>query len=271
MKIHEAIHVVMKDTKRPLTGREAYELIISKKLYDFKAQDPVHVVVQEIRRRCMNLDFPSAKSEKLFIRLQDGRYSLNTEAHHTQKSALIEEEQEHIAIENELTTTHERYISAFSNLLLEELKSLSPEQFEIFSMNFLKSFGFTNVQVTKRGKDGGIDGHGSLNIGISKIDAAFQCKRWKNSTVGIKPVNEFLGAISGIQPDKKYYDQGYFFTTAKFSKDAESILKRKGATPIFLIDGCSIVKYMLEKRIGVTAEPLYKFSASLDSIINETQ
>jgi len=250
---------------------EIYEQIIFLNLYIFKAQNPVHIVSNQLRRHCENLTFPTARKDKYFIRLSDGRYALKNhkESRHKQDFTLLNEESDHLALDTNLDSAYNLYRESFKTLLLEELKSLTAEQFEIFSKNFIKNFGFSDVQVTQRGKDGGIDGYGTLNIGISQLHVAFQCKRWKGKTVGIKPVNEFLGSISGMQKDGIFYDQGFFFTTSEFTNDAKKVTKRKGAVPLVLVDGVSLVEFMLQKGIGVSIKPLTKFLVSLDEMIND--
>ena len=134
--------------------------------------------------------------------------------------------------------------------LLESLKELKPVAFENFAKLFLEAFGFSEVVVTKKSKDGGIDGHGKLRQGIVKINAAFQCKKWQGN-VPRPEIDKFRGAISGK------YDQGIFLTTSSFSKETSEVSIRPGAVPIILIDGEHIVELMLQQGIGVSKRPLY--------------
>lgn len=271
MKIWEAIIAILEDSPDPLRPGEIYQRIIQFKLYNFKAQDPIHIVSNTLRRRCVNISFPTASKNKYFVRLHDGRYALQSYEILKGETApsLILEEKELIKLEQSLDDAYTTYRNSFKVLLLEELKSLTSEQFEIFSKNFIKSFGFTNTKVSSRGRDGGIDGYGIFNIGISKLNVAFQCKRWKNKPVGIKQVNEFLGSISGMQKDGNFFDQGYFFTTAEFTPDAKNVTKRKGAIPLALIDGESLVEFMLKNSIGVNTKTLLKYTVMLDDMIND--
>lgn len=271
MKIWEAISTVLNNSRDPLRPKEIYQQIVNKNLYIFKAQDPIHVVINQLRRRCVNLSFPSAYKDKKYVRLSDGRYALSSYnvTNDAFSSPLIIEENTLIKLEHSLDHAYTLYCDSFKELLLEELRNLTPEQFEIFSKNFIKGFGFSNTRVTRRGKDGGIDGFGTLNIGISKLSVAFQCKRWKNKSVGIKNVNEFLGSISGMQKDGTFFDQGFFFTTSEFTADAKNVAKRKGAVPLVLVDGINLVEFMLKNNIGVTTRPLLKYTVSLDDMIDE--
>ncbi len=55
------------------------------------------------------------------------------------------------------------------------------------------------------------------------------------------------------------YEQGIFITTSTFSKETVSSATKKGAVPIALIDGKTIVEIMIEKGFGVDIQelPLY--------------
>ena len=64
MTIIEAISTVLRD--RPLTVDEIYFSIVNQKLYSFKAKNPKNVVNCEIRRHCIDLNFPTAHPIKYF-------------------------------------------------------------------------------------------------------------------------------------------------------------------------------------------------------------
>jgi len=133
--------------------------------------------------------------------------------------------------------------------LHELLMNLHPQQFEAFAAKLLESVGFTDVEVTKYVGDGGIDGYGNLEMGVVKVRAAFQVKRWRNN-VPAADINQFRGAIQGE------FDQGIFITTSDFSDEAKKVSTKRGAVPIVLINGDRIVNIMLEKGLGVRQEPL---------------
>lgn len=74
--IHEVISEVLRAKKKPLTVEEIYTEIQKRKLYDFRAKNPLHVVNSQLRRHCKDLDFPSARLDKYFSLLDGDRYSL---------------------------------------------------------------------------------------------------------------------------------------------------------------------------------------------------
>ena len=77
-----------------------------------------------------------------------------------------------------LVDLYEKYELQFRSKLLDRLYELSPTQFEQFARHLLVAYGFVQMIVTQRSKDGGIDGHGLLKVGLARMAVAFQCKRW---------------------------------------------------------------------------------------------
>ena len=66
MTIVEAINYVLKNSNTGMTSIEIYKQIVKENLYSFGAKNPVSVVNNQIRRRCVGLDFPTAYPQKLF-------------------------------------------------------------------------------------------------------------------------------------------------------------------------------------------------------------
>lgn len=147
---------------------------------------------------------------------------------------------------------YEDYETSFRSNLLEKLYSLSASEFEQFSRRLLNEYGFVDVIVTQPSRDGGIDGYGKLRLGLAMLNVAFQCKRWEGN-VGKIEVDKFRGAIQGE------FEQGIFFSTSDFTDDAKDASLKKGAVPIILLNGESIVNLMIEKGFGVKRVPLYAY------------
>lgn len=147
---------------------------------------------------------------------------------------------------------YEDYEASFRAQLLERLQDLSPRKFEYFARRLLMGYGFVAVKVTQVSRDGGIDGHGKLRLGLATMNVAFQCKRWQGN-VGRPEVDKFRGAIQGE------FEQGVFFTTSDFTPDARDASLKRGAVPIILLNGESIVNLMIEKGLGAERVPLYAY------------
>lgn len=67
----------------------------------------------------------------------------------------------------ELKSIHNKHNEAFKKQILRQLKEIPPQTFEVFAKRLLEVYGFIDMQVTAYVKDGGIDGHGKLKVGIT--------------------------------------------------------------------------------------------------------
>ena len=92
---------------------------------------------------------------------------------------------------------------------------MQPDAFERLSQRFLRELGFSNVEVTGKTADGGIDGKGIIKIGgVLSFHVVFQCKRYTGS-VSSPSIRDFRGAMMGRA------DKGLFITTGTFTRDAK--------------------------------------------------
>lgn len=147
---------------------------------------------------------------------------------------------------------YDEYESSFRSQLLDNIYELTPHQFEQFARKILQAYGFIDLKVTNVSSDGGIDGYGKLRLGLASMNVAYQCKRWEGN-VGRPEVDKFRGAIQGE------FEQGIFFATSDFSSQARDASLKKGAVPIILLNGESILDLMIQKEIGVQKVPLYQY------------
>lgn len=76
-----------------------------------------------------------------------------------------------------------------------------------------------------------------------------------------KEIDAFRGAVQGD------YEQGLFFTTSSFSKEAANS-SIPGAVPIILVDGNMIIDFMIEKHFGVEHEELPIYVNALDHVLS---
>lgn len=132
--------------------------------------------------------------------------------------------------------------------LIEILRKIEPDQFERLCQRILRESGFTEVEVTGRSGDGGIDGTGIVKLGgLLGFPILFQCKRYKGS-VGSNVVRDFRGSMIGRA------DRGLILTTGVFTRDARQEASRDGAPPIDLVDGDGILDKLRELRLGIEVE-----------------
>jgi restriction system protein len=133
-------------------------------------------------------------------------------------------------------------------------EKLSPPAFERLVQRVLRESGFTQVEVTGKTGDGGIDGRGIARVhGLMSFHVLFQCKRYKGS-VGSGEIRDFRGAMTGRT------DKGLFITTGTFSPAAVKEATRDGAPPIDLLDGTELAEKLKELGIGVSTKTVQIYS-----------
>ena len=136
--------------------------------------------------------------------------------------------------------------------LLSKLQSLPPDGFERICQRLLRESGFQQVVVTGKSGDGGIDGHGILQLNpLLSFKVLFQCKRYQGA-VPVKEVRDFRGALQGRA------DKGIILSTGTFTSDAKDEAIRDGATPIELVDGEKLVDMFSELSLGLRPKPDFR-------------
>lgn len=136
--------------------------------------------------------------------------------------------------------------------LAETLHNMDPYAFERLSMLLLRECGFTQVTVTKKSGDGGIDGTGKLRInGIFSFNVAFQCKRFKGS-VSAGDIRDFRGSLTTD------IEKGVLITTGSFTKAAREEASNAGKQQIDLMDGEEFISKLIEYRLGVKERTIYE-------------
>jgi restriction system protein len=126
---------------------------------------------------------------------------------------------------SDLKALHRQYQEELKKRILQEIRAIEPENFEHFSRKLLQTYGFTDLVVTPYSKDGGVDGHGKLKVGLAYLNVAFQCKRWNKNSVGRPEIDKFRGAIQG------QYEQGLLFTTGSFAGGGRGCIVQAGRCP----------------------------------------
>lgn len=136
--------------------------------------------------------------------------------------------------------------------LSEILQVMDPYGFERLAQRVLRECGFTQVEVTKKSGDGGIDGTGKLKInGIFSFNVAFQCKRYRD-LVGAGAIRDFRGSLTTD------IEKGVLITTGTFSKAAKEEASNPGKQQIDLIDGEEFINKIAEFGIGVKEVKSYE-------------
>ncbi len=136
--------------------------------------------------------------------------------------------------------------------LAETLHNMDPFAFERLSMLLLRECGFSQVSVTKKTGDGGVDGTGKLRInGIFSFNVAFQCKRFIGS-VSAGDIRDFRGSLTTD------IEKGVLITTGTFTKAAREEASNAGKQQIDLIDGEEFINKLIEYGLGVKEKTIYE-------------
>ena len=135
--------------------------------------------------------------------------------------------------------------SDYRSRLLDLLKGLPPSGFERLCQRLLRESGFQQVHVTGKSGDGGIDGHGILQINpLVSFKVLFQCKRYQGA-VAVSTSRDVRGAMQGRA------DKGIIITTGNFTTDAKGEATRDGAPPVELVDGDKLVEMFEKLGLGL--------------------
>ena len=175
-------------------------------------------------------------------------YTANRNAERRKGRRKIEEvncENPDDGIEENDETEYPDEIKPWRQRLAEVLQNMDPYGFERLTQRVLRECGFTQVEVTKKSGDGGIDGTGKLKInGIFSFNVAFQCKRYKGA-VGASDIRDFRGSLTTD------IEKGVFITTGTFTKAAKEEASNPGKQQIDLIDGEEFINKIAQYGIGV--------------------
>lgn len=142
-----------------------------------------------------------------------------------------------------------------ANELLDIVKKSSPEFFENLVIDLLLKMGYggSRIDAAKAlGKvgDEGVDGVIKEDkLGLDQI--YIQAKRWTSNSVGRPDIQKFVGALEGQKANK-----GIFITTSSFPPSVTEYVSKINLK-VVLIDGETLVNYMIENDIGATLESSY--------------
>jgi len=141
-------------------------------------------------------------------------------------------------------------VAAADAIHIEDVRShllnVDPYRFEVVIKQVFEKYEFTNVDVTRRSGDGGID----VNAVVSEANSFFggtwvqiQVKRWRHS-VGSVEINNFRGAMSSTA-------KGIFVTTSYYTRAAIENAYHQHKSCVTLIDGSRLSNLVLKSGLDV--------------------
>ena len=119
----------------------------------------------------------------------------------------------------------------------EDTRALSWRQFESIVGEAFRRRGYLAMENAANGADEGID----LVLHKDGKKYFVQCKQWKKSTIGVKPIRELFGVVSAHGAAG-----GIFVTSGTYTADAHAFAK----SGIELIDGSELQEMIEETRSG---------------------
>lgn len=160
------------------------------------------------------------------------------------KSEVLEDDRVVINVEEELDSAEQ--ITELREI--EELKSklivVDPYKFEFVVSHLVTHIGFSDVKVTKKSGDGGIDVLATLTNPVStNLHYLFQVKRWKR-TVGRNEVANLRGSMA-------LNNQATIITTGQFTAGALLEAGFEGKIPIHLIGIESLYRIIRDAHFDV--------------------
>lgn len=160
-----------------------------------------------------------------------------------------------ISPEEQIEVSHDELRGILAEDLLDSIKGVSPERFEVLVVELLSKMGYGTGQQVGRTGDGGIDGVISQDpLGFEKVYV--QAKRLKRKSVSAPQVRDFSGSLDQFGATK-----GVFITTADgFSKPAEQAAAdaARNSKTIVLINGSQLADLMIEHSVGVITKTVYE-------------
>jgi len=74
--IHEIAKDILAEHKKPMTADEIYDVMTSRRLYEFKAKSPRSVLKNQLRRHAANVQGPNQAKTVVFELSSSGTFTL---------------------------------------------------------------------------------------------------------------------------------------------------------------------------------------------------
>jgi restriction system protein len=187
-----------------------------------------------------------------------GRYQKRGKAESDGEQEMVDVRQ---TPEELLDQSYQALRSELAGVILQKVQAGSPEAFERLVVELLVAMGYGGSRVDAgeavgRSGDGGIDGIIKEDrLGLDTIYV--QAKRWDHP-VSRPEIQKFVGALQGFRAKK-----GVFITTSRFTDEAKAY-SHNVDTRLVLIDGPTLVGYMIDFGLGVSTVATYEIKR-LDS------
>lgn len=155
--------------------------------------------------------------------------------------------------------------NAVRQTLRERLAGMEPYAFEHVVGRLLEEMDYTDVEVTARSGDKGVDVIGRIALGITEVREVIQVKRQQGNVQ--RPVLDMLrGSLHRFGAVK-----GTIISLGGFAKGAQSAAFEAGAAPITLIDGEKLLDLLIENGVGVRTKAVELLELDDEALAPEAQ
>lgn len=133
--------------------------------------------------------------------------------------------------------------------LKKMLQGMHHQGFERLCAFIMTNNKLHSTKVTGQSGDKGIDGEGYLSfdaLELVSIRVAWQCKRFKDGTVGSEAVRNFRGSLDHTTA------HGIIFTTSAFTASAVQEANQPGKKPIKLVAFDNLINHLKTLGMGIS-------------------
>jgi len=138
------------------------------------------------------------------------------------------------------------------------LHKMDPYKFEELVSILVKKMGYSNIKITTKGNDNGIDIIATLDAGTAKIKEIIQVKRWK-SNIQRPTLDQIRGALTTSNAIR-----GCIITTSDFSQGCYDSIKSNHS--INLINGTKLIALLIRHKIGFEEKTITTYNFTPETI-----
>lgn len=144
--------------------------------------------------------------------------------------------------------------------LRDLLLDIDPFAFEHVVQQLLDAMGYVDTEVTSAANDKGVDVIGMIKVGITEVREVVQVKRLR-SNVQRPVLDQLRGSLHRFDAVR-----GTIICTSGFSKGTRDAAFERGAAPITLIDGETLIQLLIDHGIGVSKRKLELWELDADAL-----
>jgi restriction system protein len=202
-------------------------------LHEYSRFGTDSTIKETLRRRLVNL------TEREFIDRDSSFYEINQEGINYLQRVKGPDPLRDIAL------AIKSYNDGQKKKLHRKLSEMDPFMFEVLISDLLDAMGYEDVEVTKRSGDKGIDVIANAQFGLTRVKEVVQVKR-RQATIQRGEMDKLRGSLP-------YFDaiRGTFITLGGFAKGCLESALLERAAPITLIDGTTLIDFLVDHEIGI--------------------